>query len=34
MHAAEERRSGGSRPTLLNSFHEVEGESKLFIRWS
>jgi hypothetical protein len=34
MHAAEERRSGGSRPTLLNSLHEVEGRSKLFIHWS
>lgn len=32
MHAAEERRSGGSRPTL-NSLREVEGESQLVIRW-
>jgi len=33
MHPAEERRSGGSRPTL-NSLRDVEGEAQLFIDWS
>ena len=32
MHPAEERRSDGSRPTL-NSLREVEGESRLFVKW-